>query len=122
MSQIRHLGGRVQQGGKSQIENASYGAHEVDHGVCLAAQGLWGHVRHQGHGRGTVEAPGDQEKPQSHHEGGQLEGGGFSGVAVVQHGQQVHQNHRPCGAGQNIRGPAAQPAAGPVGEPSEKRQ
>ena len=26
MSQIRHLGGRVQQGGKSQIENASYGA------------------------------------------------------------------------------------------------
>ncbi len=91
----------------TQVQHAAHRAHEVDNGVGLAPQGLGGHVRHQRHRRGAVGAHGDEQKPQDDDKAHQLEGGRLGGVAVVQHGQQVHEHHRRPGAAQNEGGPAA---------------
>ena len=60
------FGRRVQHGGQPQVQDAADRAHQVDDGVCAAAQRLGGDVGHQGHSRGAVGAHGHQQQAQHH--------------------------------------------------------
>ena len=112
----------VEQDADAQVEHAAHRPHQVDDGVTLGAQGFGGDIGHQGHGGGTVGAHGDEQQPQHNDKAHQLERGGLLEIAVVQHGQQVHQHHRPGGARQDVGGAAAQFCIGTVGQSPEEGQ
>ena len=65
---------------------------------------------------------GDEQQTQHDHEAHQLIGRRPGGVAVVQRGEEVHQDHRPGGAPDDIGRPAAHPGGCPVGQSSEEGQ
>ena len=98
MDQVFHLIRGVEDGGDAEIEHPAHGAHQVDDGVGPGAQGLGGDVRHQGHRRGAVGAHGHQEATQHHDEGHEMPVAAILGEAVIQQGQEVHQDHRRHGA------------------------
>ena len=120
--QPSHLAGGVHHRGDGQVQDAAHRAHEVDDGVGLRAQGFGGDVRHEGHRRGAVHPHGHQQQGQHDDEGHQLEGGGLGGVAVVQHGQQVHEDDREGSAREDIGGALAQLCIRPVGQAAEQGQ
>ena len=98
VDQVFHLIRGVEDGGDAEIEHAAHGAHQVDDGVGPGAQGLGGDVRHQGHRRGAVGAHGNQEPAQHHDEGHEAPVAAVLSEAVIQQGQEVHQDHRRHGA------------------------
>ena len=123
MVQTLGPGGGIERRRHAQIQHAAHRAHEVNDGVGPGAQGLGGHVGHEGHRRRAVGAHGDEQQAQHDNKAHQLEGGGLGGIAVVQDGQQVHEDHRRPGARQDEGGPAAHPGLpAPVGETAEQGQ
>ena len=122
MGQALHLGVGVHDGGHGQVEYAAHGAHQVDDGVALAAQGLGGHIRHESHSGRAVGAHGDEQQAQHDDEGHQLEGGGGGGIAVIQQGQEVQQNDGAAGAEEDEGHPLAQLGIRPVRNAAEDRQ
>ena len=115
MLHARHSGSGIHNCRHAQVEDAAYGSHKIDDGICLAAQGLCGYVGHQGHGGGAVGAHGNQQQSKHDDKGCKLNGRGFPGIAVVQYGKNVHENHCPGRTCNNVRRAAAQLCAGPVG-------
>ena len=67
-------GGGGEHHAQRQHQDAAGGAHEVDDGIGLGAQGLQRYVGHQGHGGGAERGHGHQNNKQQHHEEDQ--GGG----------------------------------------------
>jgi len=59
---------------KNQNQNSAGSAHQIDDGVCLGAQGLHGHIGHQGNGRGTEGCHGQQNHQKQHHKEDQRQG------------------------------------------------
>ena len=122
MGQALHLGIGVHDGGHGQIENAAYGAHQIDDGVAFAAQGLGSHIRHQGHGGRAVGAHSDQQQAQHDDERHQLEGGGGGGEAVIQQRQDVQQDDGAAGTEEDEGHPLAQAGIGAVRDAAEDGQ
>ena len=79
-------GGGGEHHAQGQHQNASGGAHQVDDGVGLGAQGLQGHVRHQGHRRGPEHGHGhqhDQQQYDEEHQSYRTFGGGVPGAGLA---------------------------------------
>ncbi len=112
----------IHDGGDNQVKDAAHRAHQVDDGVALGAQGLRGHVRHQGHGRGTVRSHGNQKQPQHDDEGCRLKRGRRRGVAVVQKGQDVDKDDGAAGSEQDKRHALPDARVRPVGNGAEQWQ
>ena len=122
MVEAQSLGVGIHDGSYTQIDDAAHGAHQVDDGVALGAQGLGGDVGHEGHGRGAVGAHGNEQQTQYDDEGNELVGRGFCGVAVVQDGEDIHQNHSHGSARQNEGGTAADFGVDFVGDAAKDGQ
>ena len=98
-----------------QRENAAQSAHQIDHGIGLAAQGLGRQVGHQGHGRRPVKAHGQQHRAQSDEKAGQAAG-------VIRDRQKDHADNGQHGSHQNKRRPPAQGRTQLVGQHAEQGQ
>ena len=120
--QAGHPAGGIQHTGDDQVQDTAHGAHQVDDGIGAAAQGLGGQVGHQGDRRGTVGAHGDEKKSQNGNKQHQLGDRGVGGVAVIQNGQQHHQQDGAACPAKDEGHPAAQTAAVSVTDGAEQRQ
>ena len=88
----------------------------------MIAQRLRRDVGHQRNSGAAVCTHRDEQKPQHHHERGELQRRGRGCIAVVKQGQKVHQNDGAAGAEQDERHTLADFRVRPVGERAEKRQ
>ena len=123
MRQTLHLAGGIQHRSHRQIDQSAHGAHQVDDSIGLTAQGLCRHIGHQRHRRRAVSTHSHQQQTQHHDKGHQLKGHGFLGIAVIQHRQQIHQNHCHRRARQDKGStPTQLGLLHPVGETAEQRQ
>ena len=116
------FGHRIHQRRQPQIQNAAHGPHQVDDGICTAAQRLRGHVGHQRHRGRAIGAHGNQQQPQHYNEQHQRAGAGVCRIAVIQQRDQVHQNGRQCSAAHNERHPPPDAGAGLIGQCAKERQ
>ena len=116
------FGHRIHQRRQPQIQNAAHGPHQVDDGICTAAQRLRGHVGHQRHRRRAIGAHGNQQQTQHYNEQHQRAGAGVCRIAVIQQRDQVHQNGRQCSAAHNERHPPPDASAGLIGQRAKERQ
>ena len=112
----------IQHRRQTQVQDAAHGTHQVDDGVGAAAQRLGRDVGHQGDRRRTVGTHRNQQQPQHHDKQHQRTRRGVGGVAVVQQGDQVHQNGSGCRAAHDKRHTPPDLGAGPVRQRTEKRQ
>ena len=72
------FGHRIHQRRQSQIQNAAHGPHQVDDGICTAAQRLRGYVGHQRHRGRAIGAHGNQQQTQHYNEQHQRAGAGHT--------------------------------------------
>ena len=94
MLHTRGLGVGIKHSRDAEIQNAADRAHQIDDGVRARAQGLG---RDVGHGR-TVRSHGDEQQAEDDDERGRLESGGLRSVAVVEQGENVHEDDGAAGA------------------------
>ena len=113
------IAGRIPGDGKDhhrqQHQHAAHGAHQVDDGVALAAQGLGCDVRHQGHGGAAVGGHGNEQQPQADEEQQGV-------VLLLCCGHDGEAQKRQNGAAQYVRHTAADFRAGLVAQLAEQRQ
>ena len=112
----------VQKCGNNQVNNAAQGAHQVDDGIGLGAQGLWGDVGHQRHGGAAVSTHGGQQDSQTDDKAHLFPGIWGSVEAVGENGQRHHHRDGREGAEQNIGTAAAKAGGAFIGQSAEQRQ
>ena len=122
MLETRNTAGGIQHAGNKQVQNAAHGAHEVDDGIGTAAQRLGGDIGHEGDRRRAVGAHGNQQQSQHGNEQHQFGDRGIGGVAVIQNGQQHHQQDGAAGTDQNEGHTAPHAAAAFIADGAEQRQ
>ena len=122
MLKSRDLAVGVHDRGNAEIDDAAERAHEIDDGVCLAAQGLGRDIRHQCDRRRPVCTHRHEQQPENDDEGHGLEAARRGGIAVVYDGQNVHQDDCSARAEKHIGHTLADPGARFVRERAEKRQ
>ena len=112
----------VQKCGNNQVDDAAQGAHQVDDGVGLGTQGLWGDVGHQRHGGAAVSTHGGQQDSQTDDKAHLFPGIWGSVEAVGENGQRHHHRDGREGAEQNIGTAAAKAGGAFIGQSAEQRQ
>ena len=122
MLETRNTAGGIQDAGNKQVQNAAHGAHQIDDGIGAAAQRLGGDIGHEGDRRRAVGAHGDQQQTQHGNEQHQFGDRGIGGVAVIQNGQQHHQQDGAAGTDQNKGHTASHTAAALIADGAEQRQ
>ena len=112
----------IEDRGHAEIEDAADCAHQVDDGVRARAQGLGRDVGHEGDRRGAIGAHGDEQQTQHDDERGRLQPGGLGGVAVVEQGEDVHEDDGAARAEEDERHALADLRMAPVRQRAEERQ
>ena len=112
----------VHDGSNAEVDNSAECAHEVNYRIALAAQGLGGDIRHKCDSRRAVGAHGNEQQTEHDDEGYRLKGAGSCGIAVIDNGQNVHEDDGKTRAEQDKRHTLAYLGVRAVGDGAEQRK